>query len=567
MSVMLHKEGESHLKSLIDAGEYDVDADWSFSAEDGDKLLGDKGDDWVRYGSVHLGENTSEADMTKARWEYPAAKVSGDSEKVFRSGLIAAKQRAAQQGETEIENAAGRLVDMIDEMEGKDDETGEAKPDQEAKSAAGLRRTLARGRDLPRVMTRIFGAPLMIAPAKLDVIMRALGPRLGLLVAPLQKNAMEDDEAGPVVIGADMGDDDGDEDSAPYAITDDGLALIAIEGTLVYKTSWLGALSGLTSYSSIGDNLGKALADPVVRGIMLCIDSYGGEVNGCFDLADAIYAARSQKPVYAVAADDAMSAAYALGSAATKLYVSRTSGVGSIGVVALHIDESAADKADGLKYTYIASGARKTDGNPHEPLSDTARETMQAEVDRVRALFAGSVAKYRGLSVDQVMGTEAAVYFGDNAIGAKLADAVGTPADALAALRASLELARSSVGALPGTSPAVAAATPPAKAAPASVVDLDAVRAKVRGETAADYVEIAELCALAKRPELAAEFIRAGKTISAVREEIQRLRADASDARQVSGHILADAGTNSAQEVSDSWDRAFAAARPQSRRT
>ncbi|WP_196302053.1 S49 family peptidase, partial [Ralstonia solanacearum] len=44
------------------------------------------------------------------------------------------------------------------------------------------------------------------------------------------------------------------------------------------------------------------------------------------------------KPVWAVANDMAFSAAYALASAASRLFVSRTGGVGSIGVIAMHVD-------------------------------------------------------------------------------------------------------------------------------------------------------------------------------------------------------------------------------------
>lgn len=550
----LNKDGESHLNSLIEQGKYDASADWSFSADDGDKLLGSSGDDWKRYGSVHLGEDAEAANDTKGHWKYPAAKADGDGEKVFRQGLVAAKQRAAQQKDGDIETAASGLIDLIDEKEGKDKETAEPKPDEEARAAIagaeGVKRTLARGRDLARLMTRVFDTPLMIAPSKLEVMMPWLAPRL----------------LGQVPLGDVQGDDDGDEEDKPYDMTADGVAMMSIDGTLVYKSGWLGALSGLVSYSSIGDRLAKALADPGVKGILLCVDSFGGEVNGCFDLADAIYNARSQKPVYAVASDNAMSAGYALASAAEKLFVSRTSGIGSIGVVAVHVDESGADKAEGVKYTYIASGAKKTDGNPHEPLSDTARATMQAEVDRVRELFAGSVAKYRGISVDGVLGTEAAKFYGENAVAAKLADAVGTPSDALAALRARLDPQVIVIGTPGVAGGGNAARTVNALATQAreeKVIDLDSIRAEGARGKASEIGEIVELCKLAKMPERAGEFIAANKTVAQVRDDIQRIRAEASDARSTAGHIMPDAGTNNAQEIAKSWERAFAASAPQ----
>lgn len=117
MPIRLHKSAQSHLRALIDAGKYNTGKSWSFSAADGDKLLGKKVNDWSRYSSVHLGEDTSEKDKTKARWKYPAAKANGNSEEVYRSGLIAVKQRAAQQGEKDIEDAADTLIKRIDKKE------------------------------------------------------------------------------------------------------------------------------------------------------------------------------------------------------------------------------------------------------------------------------------------------------------------------------------------------------------------------------------------------------------------------------------------------------------------
>jgi ClpP class serine protease len=42
--------------------------------------------------------------------------------------------------------------------------------------------------------------------------------------------------------------------------------------------------------------------------------------------------------VWAIAADSAFSAAYVLASPASRVYVTQTGGVGSIGVFALHVD-------------------------------------------------------------------------------------------------------------------------------------------------------------------------------------------------------------------------------------
>lgn len=474
---------------------------------------------------------------------------------------------ASEQIETQIDDAIGAVVEAPATVPAP-------------RALQSDRRKIVR--DLPHVMTRIFGTPLLIDAAKLDVILAALGPRLNLILSPMLVKADADFDLSNQKPGAIAGDasqmrigfadDDSDDDECPYDVTQDGIALMYVNGTLVYKTSWLGALSGMTSYASIEDCAMQAAADPSVKGILLHVGSNGGEANGCFDTSDAIFALRSQKPIYGVATDNAFSGGYALLSAASKVFVSRTSGVGSIGVCCLHVDQSNADKMDGLKYTYVYSGDRKIDGNPHAPLTAEARDVLQADCDRVRQLFAASVAKYRGLSVDAVLGTQASLFFGENAVAAKLADAIGTPGDALAALRADIA-AQSAGGVLRiEAAPTPAQVEAPAQiaevavdriaaVAPGNVVNIDSVRSAAGADAAALHVEIIELCALADAPELAAGFIRNRIGLADVREQLQLHRAKASNSRPISGHILPDAGDNHAQTVAAGWAKAAAAAR------
>ncbi len=110
MGVQVNSKGKSHALSLVASGKVDKNSSWSFSAEDGNKLLGPNGDDWENYGQFHLGEDTAETEKTKARYKYPF----GKDGKVYRSGVVAAKQRAAAQGQTDIENAANDVLQKID---------------------------------------------------------------------------------------------------------------------------------------------------------------------------------------------------------------------------------------------------------------------------------------------------------------------------------------------------------------------------------------------------------------------------------------------------------------------
>ena len=274
---------------------------------------------------------------------------------------------------------------------------------------------------LSGIAARIFNVPLMIERNKLDVILHVLGPRMNLLQAP---------DLSALIVEADK------KERAPYQVTNDGIAVIDVSDTLVRKASGMDALSGLTSYEQIQAEFVEALSDPAIKGVLACFDTPGGEVGGLFDLVDKIYSLKASKPLYASVSEMAASAGYALASACDKVILTRTACVGSIGVYALHVDESGFDQKQGLKYSYIFAGAKKVDGNPHQPLSADARKEFQAEIDRTYGLFVDAVSRNRKMSAKKVRGTEAGIYYGSDAVAQGLADQVGTPDDAMAALRA-----------------------------------------------------------------------------------------------------------------------------------
>ncbi|MBX3516030.1 MAG: S49 family peptidase [Rhodospirillales bacterium] len=249
-----------------------------------------------------------------------------------------------------------------------------------------------------------------------------------------------------------------------YAVSEGGIAVVPVLGPLVSRGDWLTTLLGASEYGAVADALAAAADDPAVRGIVLEVDSPGGEVGGLFDLVETIGSikAQSAKPLWAVASEAALSAAYAIASVADRLYATRTGEVGSVGVVAVHLDESGADAMAGLKWTLIHAGARKTDGNPHEPLSPRATADIQSDVDALYDQLVALVAGNRGLGADTVRATEAAIYRGEKAVKAGLADRVGTVPQAIADLEAAMEAKRIRAGPT-ANRPAVRQSPPPAR--------------------------------------------------------------------------------------------------------
>ena len=387
--------------------------------------------------------------------------------------------------------------------------------------------------NLPHLASRLYGTPLLLARAKLDVILSVLGERV---------NWPESDLAAPLV------------SKRPTIDAPVGIAVIPVVCSLVRRTVVLDPAAGFTSYAEIAGMLDSAIADPSVEGIVLDIDSPGGEAGGVFELGERIRAADAVKPVWAVAADSAFSAAYAIGCAASRLLVSRTGGVGSIGVIAMHVDQTARDAQQGYRYTPVTAGDHKNDFSPHEKLGPEAHARLQAEVDRLYSMFVDHVAAMRKLDADAVRATEAGIYFGMDAVTAGLADAVGS-LDAVLAEFSSFLVARRARGHTMSDSTRLSAVTPSTlmenstmpltasvdqpltdepvtSAAPdADKPVADEASPATTDASRADAVAIAELCQLAGHPELTAAFLAEGVSEAHVRKALLASRADSPEIR------------------------------------
>ncbi|HDU8496605.1 TPA: S49 family peptidase [Morganella morganii] len=269
--------------------------------------------------------------------------------------------------------------------------------------------------NLPHLAQKLFNTPLAIHPQKAEVIVSSLTERLG--ITQIRSTMMEDDDE---YFSRKARKDSG------YDVLE-GIAIIPVYGTLVQKLGTLRPYSGMTGYDGIRRVFLTAVNDPEVKGICLDIDSPGGEVAGCFDLVDLIYAERGKKPIHAILSENAFSAAYAIASAADKIYVPRTGGVGSVGVIVIHCDWSQHIKDDGLKVSIITYGNRKAESNPYVALSDEAKAAIQHDVDEMGRLFVSTVSRNRGLSETVIRNTQAACYLAAEGVQMGLADAVASP--------------------------------------------------------------------------------------------------------------------------------------------
>lgn len=218
------------------------------------------------------------------------------------------------------------------------------------------------------------------------------------------------------------------------------IAVIQVYGLISHRAHMVDDISGPggTSTERLGQQFSAALNDSSVAAIVLDIDSPGGSVEGVIEVADQIRAARGTKPIVAVANALAASAAYWIAAQADEVVVTPSGEVGSIGVYAMHEDWSRALAAEGVTLTFISAGPYKVDGNPYEPLSETAHEDMQSKVDAMYRAFVRSVAKGRGVSVDTVRKDfgQGRTLLAEDALAAGMVDRVDTFSNTLARVAA-----------------------------------------------------------------------------------------------------------------------------------
>lgn len=298
---------------------------------------------------------------------------------------------------------------------------------------------------MPHIASRLFGEPLMIDAGKMAAILAGIGGRVadGGFVLPgvsavdhvAYENGRPSDSMGVVGNKLDRILSRIEAAEGVQFLDQVGsVAVIPIEGTLVQKGKWLGTNSGQTSYEATRAMIARAARSESVKGVVLEVDSYGGQVSGAFETAMAIQELSRAKPTLAILTDFAFSAGYLMASAARQIVMPPGGGAGSIGVIAMHADFSKKLEQDGIALTLITAGAHKADGHPAMPLDEDVRKEIQARVDASYERFTAAVGAFRGVRLPQsaARATEARTYVGEAAVAAGLVDGIAEVDEAFA---------------------------------------------------------------------------------------------------------------------------------------
>lgn len=215
-------------------------------------------------------------------------------------------------------------------------------------------------------------------------------------------------------------------DPGEKAATNPTIGVVRIEGPLAQRAA-ADLCAYVDGYDSIAARFALALEES--DGVLMVIDSPGGDVAGLEEAVARMKRAKdaSGKRVVAYVDEMAASAAYWIASGvADEIVVPQSGRVGSIGCIGAAVDMTSAAEAAGERWTVVREPAGKAESMPFAPIGALAEERLSATVKAAAGRFFKAVSKARGLSTKDVRGLNGAMAEGRAAVDAGLADRVGT---------------------------------------------------------------------------------------------------------------------------------------------
>ncbi len=181
----------------------------------------------------------------------------------------------------------------------------------------------------------------------------------------------------------------------------------------------------ITGSEEIVAALNAVKDDENIKGVLIEVDSPGGMPVAGEEIAKALK--ELGKPSAAVIRQSGMSAAYWAISTADRIFASRNSDVGSIGVTMSYLENMDKDK----KYVQLSSGKYKDTGNPDKPLSEEEKTLLLRDIKIVHENFIEDIAANRGMPIEDVkVIADGSSVLGGKAKSLKLIDEIGGWAEA-----------------------------------------------------------------------------------------------------------------------------------------
>lgn len=204
------------------------------------------------------------------------------------------------------------------------------------------------------------------------------------------------------------------------------IAVVRVDGPLAQR-----AAADLCAYVDGYDALSArfALAIEAADGVLMIVDSPGGDVAGLEEAVGRMKKAKaaSGKRVVAYVDELAASAAYWVAAElADEIVIPQAARVGSIGCIGAMIDMTEAAAAEGVRWTVVREPSGKAESHPYAPDTALAQERLGASVKAAAGRFYKAISKARDIPTKAIRGMNAALFEGREAVSMGLADRIGT---------------------------------------------------------------------------------------------------------------------------------------------
>lgn len=179
------------------------------------------------------------------------------------------------------------------------------------------------------------------------------------------------------------------------------------------------------SSENIISSIRTANADPKIKAVVIEVDSGGGLPVAGEEIDNAIK--NSDKPVVAFIRSTGASGAYWAVSNASKIFGSKSSDIGGIGVTTSYLSGADKNIKDGYTFEQLSAGKFKDTGNADKPLSIDEKKMLMKGVNIVYENFIEAVSQNRNIPIEKVRGfATGATFLGEEAKSLGLIDQIGT---------------------------------------------------------------------------------------------------------------------------------------------
>ena len=183
-------------------------------------------------------------------------------------------------------------------------------------------------------------------------------------------------------------------------------------------------LTDQTASETVVATIENAEKDETIKAILVEIDSYGGMPVAGEEISVAIKNAK--KPNVALIRGAGDSAAYWAATGANRIFASKNSDVGSIGVTMSYLSAENSNKETGFIYNSLSSGKFKDSGDPDKQLTDEEKQLFMRDVNIIHQNFIQAVSQNRNLDLKKVEAlADGSAMLGEMALQNGLIDQIG----------------------------------------------------------------------------------------------------------------------------------------------